>query len=418
MGVAGDQTAVLRRLLAITRDMAGTTDFDTLLRTIVEATCEVLDCERATVFLYDAETNEFHSRVATDADDIRFSADRGIAGAAARERGVINVPDAYADERFNREVDRATGFRTRNLLTFPLENLAGELMGVLQALNKRGGSFDETDEELARVLSAQAGVAVHRQRLLDEYAQKQRMARDLELARRIQQAALPKRNPTIAGYDVAGWNRSADETGGDCYDFVELDDDRLGIVLADATGHGIHAALVIAQCRSLTRGLLAITPSLSDVAHQVNDVLQHDLTDDRFVTALIGVLDPQAHRLDYVAAGQGPLLLLAPDGVERRNASGMPFGIVEDFDGEAPRFTFAPGALLVLLTDGFYEAANPAGEEFGEQRVVDVVRANIDNSLDTLIETLHDEIRRFTEGAPQHDDLTAVLIRRHPDSAS
>lgn len=403
----------LLRLLDVTRQLAGTIDLTQLLTRIVDATCEVLGCERATIFLYDEKTHELFSRVATGVESIRFPADRGIAGAAAAKRTVISVADAYADERFNPEIDKETGFRTRNLLTFPLENLDGALMGVLQALNKGAGSFTKDDEDLARVLSAQAGVALHRQSLLDEYAEKQRMARDLELARRIQQAALPKSNPVVPGYEIAGWNRSADETGGDCYDFLPLDDGKYALMLADATGHGIGAALVIAQCRALTRGMLSLTRRLPTVAARVNGIMTHDLTDDRFVTAFIGVLDPAEHVLEYVAAGQGPLLFVSPGGVEVRKASALPFGVVEDFDCTAERYTFTPGATVILLTDGFYETTSPAAELFGEERVAAFFQRHADLPLAELVARLHEEVREFSHNAPQKDDLTAVLIRRN-----
>lgn len=402
----------LRRLLDVTRQMAATTDLTQLLRTIVDAACAVLECERATIFLYDCGTDELYSRVATGVESIRFPASAGIAGAAARQRAVINVPDAYADLRFNRRIDQATGFRTRNLLTCPLENLAGELMGVLQALNRRSGPFTAEDEELARVLSAQAGVALHRHALLEEFAAKQRMARDLELARKIQQQLFPAADPQVPGYEIAGWNRCADETGGDCYDFVPLEDGRQAILLADATGHGIGAALVIAQCRALARAMLSVTQDLCAVGARVNRLLAEDLTEDRFVTAFLGVLDPARHRLEYIAAGQGPLLLVAPDGVDLRTAGGLPLAVADDPGCAAERFDFVPGATLALLTDGFYETAAPDGTLFGEPRVVEFLRARPRTPLTELIRELHAELLRFSGGAPQADDLTAVLVRR------
>ena len=404
----------LRRVLDITRQMAAKVDLAQLLQTIVDATCEVLACERATIFLYDKATDELHSRVATGVKSIRFPADRGIAGAAAKQRAVVNVPDAYSDPRFNPEIDKKTGFRTRNLLTFPLENQAGELMGVLQALNKTAGPFTAEDEDLARVLSAQAGVALHRHALLEEYAEKRRMARDLELARKIQQQLFPRSNPSVNGYEVAGWNRCADETGGDCYDFIALDDGRTAILLADATGHGIGAALVIAQCRSIVRAMLSVTQDLATVSSRVNRLLAHDLTEDRFVTAFIGILDATQHRIDYIAAGQAPLLFVTAGGVESRCAGGLPFAISDEVGAAPQHFEFATGDVLALLTDGFYEAASPTGELFGEERVAEVIRRSADLPLEGLIDRLHTEIRRFSQGAPQADDLTAVFVRRIP----
>jgi sigma-B regulation protein RsbU (phosphoserine phosphatase) len=405
--------AQLQRLLDVTTQMAASTDLDALLATIVTAACDVLSCERATIFLYDAGPRELYSRVATGADEIRFPASKGIAGAAATRRAVINVPDAYADERFNQEIDRETGFRTRSLLTFPLENLEGELMGVLQALNHHDGPFTAEDEALAEVLSAQAGVTLHREFLLEAEATKRRMERELEIARGIQMTLLPKQAPQIGGYEVTGWNRSADQTGGDCFDFIRLGEGRLGILLADATGHGIAAALVIAQCRSLVRGFLSHSRDLATAATCINAVLSHDLDDDRFVTAFIGILDAGTHTLEYIAAGQGPLLWLSDGGVESLCATGLPLGVLDDTEWETERFSFRPGSLLALLTDGFFEAEAPDGDDyFGEPRVVALLGQHGGQRLDGVVTGLHAEIDRFTQGTPQADDLTAVLVRR------
>ncbi len=404
----------LRRILDVARYMAITNDLDVLLGTIVEATCDVLDCDRATIFLYDAGTRELYSRVAKGVEAIRFLADKGIAGQAAQERACINVPDAYADSRFNPEVDKKTGYRTRNLLTFPLENIRGDLIGVLQALNKKDAPFSSADEELARVLSAQAGVALERGRLLEEFAEKQRMQNDLEVARGIQQGLFPKSNPILEGYEIAGWNRSADETGGDAYDFIPLDDGRLAILLADATGHGIGAALVIAQGRSLLRAMLSVTHDLQTVVAGVNDLLAEDLDDDRFVTAFIGILDPESNTLEYISGGQGPLIMIGPDSVDNRNANAMPFAVMPGMKYDLPEcFEFAPGSRLVLMTDGFYEAADPNQAQYGEERAIEFMQEHAEMPLVDLIEALHADIAKFTRGCPQADDLTAVLIRRN-----
>ena len=404
----------LRLMLDVSRRMAATTDLDLLLGTIVEAACRVLDCERATIFLHDRATDELYSRVATGKHQIRFPADRGIAGTAASQRTMVNVADAYNDDRFNPEIDKKTGFRTRNLLTFPLENLDGDLVGVLQALNKRGGPFVDSDEEMAGVLSAQAGVALHRWFLLEEYAEKQRLARDMDIARGIQQAMLPDGNPLVDRYEIAGWNKPADETGGDCYDFLPLSDGRLAVILADATGHGIGAALIIAQCRSLIRATLSVTDDLESVACHVNELLADDLSESRFVTAFIGILDPTRNEMQYVSGGQGPLLFLPADGqVDERPASGLPFGVMPEAPYTLPPpFCFQPDSTLVLMTDGFFETADADQNLFGEQRVTDLVARHRDLPLSEVVRKVHDAVVAFAAGRPQADDLTAVLIRR------
>ena len=218
--------ADLELMLQITRSLGAATDLQKLLEVIVDAGIQMLDAERGSVLLYDDATEELFSVVATGSSGIRFSMKKGLAGAVARSMQVINVPDAYADERFNPEIDRQTGFRTRNILGCPLVGHDGDLMGVLQLLNKKQGSFTAYDQELAEALGSQAGVALQRARLIEHYIEKQRMARDLEIAKEIQHNLLPHGDPSIAGYEVVSYFEPCDETGGDCCDFLPLSEDR------------------------------------------------------------------------------------------------------------------------------------------------------------------------------------------------
>ncbi|MHC4718028.1 MAG: GAF domain-containing protein, partial [Planctomycetota bacterium] len=219
--------AAFEQVLQITRDMVATTDLDELLGVILDSSMKLLSAERATLFLYEPDTDEFVSRIAHGAEEIRFGASVGIAGAAGAGKEVLNIPDAYADERFNQEVDRETGYRTRNILAAPLRDHDGELVGVLEVLNKLGGPFTPEDVILAETLGAQAGVVLQRARLMEHYVEKQRMAQALSIARTIQQDQLPREEPCIEGFDVSGASWPADETGGDVFDWMDLGDGRL-----------------------------------------------------------------------------------------------------------------------------------------------------------------------------------------------
>ena len=407
--------ADLNTLLNVARELGATTELIPLLQRVESATLQVLDCERATVFLFDPSSDELYSLVATGEETIRFSAKRGIAGQALQSGSVINVADAYADERFNPEIDKTTGFRTRNLLTFPMAGHDGATVGVLQALNKRGGPFDDSDEELATTLAGLAGVAIQRQILLDEYAQKQKLEGDLSLAREIQQRFLPKSDPKVDGYDIAGWNRPADETGGDCYDYVPLPDGRLGILLADATGHGIGPALIISQCRATIRALASLTGDIPSIIKPANHLVNQDVSSGRFVTTFFGALDPQRHILEYFSAGHGPLLHY-----ERRSGScrelaadSYPLGILPEMDVSLPPpIVLQPGDAFILITDGFFEWQDPDGEQFGIERLNSLIHENRDGSSIDLIRTMHSTVTTFSRGTPQTDDLTAVVIKR------
>ena len=236
---------------------------------------------------------------------------------------------------------------------------------------------------------------------------------------------MPTSDPSVRGYDIAGWNRPADQTGGDCYDFLALDDGRLGVVLADAVGHGIGAALIIAECRALLRAVLSTTQDLPAAVGRVNALLYSDLRPEQFVTAFIGILDPAQARLSYVSAGQGPLLLYraADQSVVELPATCFPFAIVPDGEflpGEP--IQLEPGDLFILLTDGFYEWQRPGAagkaEQFGMERVREVVRANADKSARAISDRLYDAVRAFGEGTVQNDDLTIVIIKSTPPSES
>ena len=181
----------LQKVLDITRAMVEASDLDSLLSLIIDRAMDLLDAERASLFLYDAATDELISRIAAGTDEIRIPARAGIAGATVTSGQTVNVPDAYADARFNGDVDRRTGFRTRSILSLPLQDYQGQLVGVLQVLNKRRRPFDDDDVTLAQTLAAQAGVMLQRARLIDHYAAKQRAPPSAALSTRPASSSTP-----------------------------------------------------------------------------------------------------------------------------------------------------------------------------------------------------------------------------------
>ena len=411
----------LQRILDISRAMTAARDLDELLGLILDRSMELLGAERATVFLYDSATDELVSRIARGSQEIRMPAGRGIAGACVRERVVINVPDVYADERFNAEFDRGSGFCTRNILAMPLQDYSGDLVGVLEVINKCDGTFGPYDISLAETLAAQAGVVIQRARLIEQYVEKQRMQRSLEIAREIQRGLLPKGDPAVPGFDIAGFSAAADETGGDIYDFMPLSAGRLGVVVADASGHGIGPALVIAETRAMLRALAGKTCDVPRVMAAVNDLLSQDLGESRFVTCFLGVLDPAKSRLTFASAGHGPILFYdrRADTFEELSATAIPLGIFggvsfEDVVGR----TLRKGDFAAIVTDGLFEAMPgrsvhaAAGEQFGIARIRDLLRSARDLPAREMIDRLHKAVADWSAPGPQADDLTAVIIRK------
>ncbi len=409
-----EQLSDLNGVLEVARQLGATTDLHAMLTHVEQAARSVMDCERASVFLYDADKDELWGYVATGVEGLRIPASRGISGEAVRSRRPINVPDAYADPRFNQDVDVRTGFRTRNLLTLPLMGVNDQVVGVLQMLNSRRGGFDAWDEQLAVTLAAQAGAAIQRQILLEQYAAKQKLENDLAIARSIQQQLLPSAPPRVEGFDIAGWNRPADQTGGDAFDFMPLPDGRLAITIADATGHGIGPALVIAECRALLRAVAWYSSDPDHIMARVNNILVDDLPRDRFVTCFFGLLDPVKRTLRYASAGHGPLLFFRASGNEivELSATGIPLGVIANSPyTPAEPVRFDAGDMMVLVTDGFFEWLGLNREQFGMSRLVETISQHAALTADEIIQSLYRSVVQYGEGTTQQDDLTAVIIK-------
>ena len=405
----------LWKILTVTKQLCATADLDAMLERVINLARDVLDADRGTVFLYDESTDSLVSRVATGDKEIRVPRGAGIVGECATTQDIINVPDCYADQRFNQEVDKSTGYRSKCLIAIPLVGVNGELVGVLQVLNKHDGVFHFGDCAVASVLASQCAVALQRTRWLEDYLNQQKRDHDLAVAREIQQDVFPDAMPHVPGYDIAAWNRPADETGGDVYDAVSLNENRSLLLLGDATGHGIGPALSVTQMRSMIRMGVRFDACLDDIVTHLNNQLATDLSASRFITAIVGILDGETHRFDYHAPGQGPLLFFRhQDRVcEKLSASTVPLGIVPNVPlGKPAPFEFATGDFLAVMSDGFFEYENETGELFGEERVEAYLLTHRDDTADNMVSGLVKAVTTFAGEAPQNDDMTIFILKR------
>jgi serine phosphatase RsbU (regulator of sigma subunit) len=238
---------------------------------------------------------------------------------------------------------------------------------------------------------------------------------DLDIARSIQQGLLPKVPPQAHGFDIAGWNKPADETGGDYFDWQQLPDGRVAVMIADVTGHGIGPALCMAACRAYARAGLLIETDPGRFLTRLNQLLYEDLPSEKFVTMGVGLLDPAEGTLHLISAGHGPLLFFssAEGQIRRYDAQGPPLGILPRLSyGGAQTLKFASGDILVLVTDGFIEWANAKDEEFGQNRLEEVIRECRDLPPENILSELYSRIVRFAGSMPQPDDLTVLVVKR------
>jgi len=242
-----------------------------------------------------------------------------------------------------------------------------------------------------------------------------RVQHDLETARDIQQALLPQTSPEIQGLTIAGWNKPADDTGGDFYDWDAMPDGRLIVVLGDVTGHGIGPALLAAACRAYARSSFGAKLTLPAALTQINAAIARDLDPSRFVTFAGVACTPGTGELEILSAGHGPILLYSAshDAFIEIESQGVPLGILPDFTSGPPtKIQMKKGDIFLLITDGFVEFENSAREEFGKNRLKETVRASRDLAPERIIKSLYDAILAHSGDTRQQDDLTVVLIKR------
>jgi len=245
--------------------------------------------------------------------------------------------------------------------------------------------------------------------------QLKQVAHELQIARSIQQSLLPKVRPQIAGYQVSGWSRSADDTGGDFYDWKRLPDGRWVVVLADVTGHGIGPAILASVCRAYSRANFSARDSLGTALKNINLSFAEDLTPERFATFVAVVCHETSDEVELLSAGHGPIFTYSSENqtVSLLEAQALPLGILPDlWQAEPVKIRMRPGDIIMLITDGFFEWENGGGEQFGAERLSAVVRQFSHQDPEVIIAELYDSVLKFAQGSPQQDDLTAVLIKR------
>lgn len=304
-------------------------------------------------------------------------------------------------------------------LVRPITRLRDSVRRIAEGdLESRVEGVTGSDEiaELGRSFNAMTeDLRAHINRLASERAARERLEHDMEVARGIQQGLLPIVPPPIGGFDVAGWSRPADETGGDYYDWQVLPDGRVAVVLADVTGHGLGPALVTAFCRAYARAVFRNHQGLSNAMTELNGLLGADLTDSRFVTLVAAIVSPNCDEVQVLSAGHGPILhyVAATGVVESHDAHAMPLGVIDPFQFEEPqRFVLAKGDVLALTTDGFFEWTDISGQQYGTARLRESLGRHAARGPGSIIDGLVRDVEQFAGVTPQPDDLTAVIIKR------
>jgi len=349
-------------------------------------------------------------RAMPEAPQIEIAPDDPILAYLASVSGVVEV------EKLNLDSPALRAMKAADVkVVVPLVS-QGELIGLLNLgprLSQQEYSAD--DRKLLSDLASQTAPAVRVAQLVRQQQraaqERERIEQELRVARLIQQTLLPKALPDTPGYELAAHYQPAREVGGDFYDFLELDDGRLGLVVGDVTDKGVPAALVMATTRTLLRAVAGRIDAPGEVLERVNDVLYPDIPPNMFVTCLYAILDRETGRLHYANAGHDLPYMKHEGGAKELRATGMPLGLMPGMEYEEKEVFLKPGESVLFYSDGLVEAHDPRREMFGFPRLQGFVGAHPGGA--TLVDFLLSELGRFTgEGWEQEDDITLVTLQR------
>lgn len=412
---SGAEMEKLRNLMEASKALNSTLDLGRLLDIILETALATTGGDRGTVYLVDRGKQELWSIILKGNQQvtIRLPLGRGIAGYVAASGDTLNIPDAYLDPRFNPDVDRQTGYRTKTILCMPMRNKDGEIIGVFQLLNKRSGPFTEEDEAFLQALSVHASLALENARHYEDEKALAAIREEVRLAAKIQMDLLPASVPEVPGYELAGTSIPAQMVGGDYFDFLRLPGGRTGVCLGDVSGKGMPAALLMANLQATLRGQVLHDGDAAATVRRSNRLLYETTAPEKFVTLLYGALDPSAHTFRFANAGHDhPILFRKGGQTERLESGGIVLGILPDYDYTSGMVEFRPGDVLVIYSDGICESMNAAHEQYGVERMTGAVRKRLAAPAKEILAAVVEEATRHAAGAPQYDDMTVVVVKR------
>ena len=407
----------LEALVAASESLNRASGLDDILHVILDLVSEQLDCERATVFLRDKRTDKLHARQTIGSDRIEIILERGvgIAGFVAESGTSVRIDDVKTDLRFDSTTDMRTGFVTKSMLCVPLMKPEGTLVGSLQALNARKGQF--TDEDLAYLESfaALAAVAVDREQLAQEAMRVQVWSTELRLARQIQERLLPRSGTIGLPEPLTAWGTSQPcfDVGGDSYDAVILPSGDCAFWVADVSGKGIGAALLMSTLQTELRALVRAESDLARLATDLNKKVTNIAPIGTFATLFLGVLHVDTGRLRYVNAGHVPPVWLNRQVAHERafEACGMPVGFLPTSEYVEASTEFAKGERLAVFSDGVTEAVNNFDVQYDETGLAaSFARLKSTTSVEEIGKEFFLDLDRFRIGVPARDDTTFLVV--------
>src|SRR5256712_4811406 len=413
----------LRMLLDITKTISRSLDLDEVLNLVMDTLDSLIPYDAAGIYLVKCsaplaewegqldETCVFHTQAVRgyDIDDLQelhLKMGEGLIGHVA----VTGKPYVSNDVRSDRRYINARS-RTHSEMVAPIIS-NNEVIGVFDLESDELNAYSNDDLEVLLLLASQVAIIIEKVMLHEQMIEKQRLETQLEVARQVQLELFPARDPQLPGFDISAYNFPTEEVSGDYYDWVKIYEDQIGIVIADVSGKGVPAALLMAFLRASLRAATHIGYAPHISMSKVNYLLWESIERNQFVTAFYGLLDASNRTLAYTNAGHNPPLLMDAEGNARFiDRGGVPLGMFRDTRYYEYYLTIEPGQLLLLYTDGVTEANNPDGQEYGTDRLVRALKDGRHLSARALIDFIQHDVLEWTAGLGATDDITFFVIK-------
>ncbi|HEX8069124.1 MAG TPA: SpoIIE family protein phosphatase [Pyrinomonadaceae bacterium] len=413
-----DQGDLLALISKVSVTLLAPATLDETLNQVAALVFESVPADRCLIMLRAAQNRELQVRVAQVRDkrgnigEIRVS--RSIIEEVVGQGRSVLTSDAQHDPRFMSSTMTIQGIRS--VLAVPL-GVGEKIFGLIYADSPLAEArFSQDHLTVLTTLASVAAIRVENARLVEEQLDRERLDRELTLAREIQQRFQPTCPPQVPGFELQGISFPCYEIGGDYYDFIRREDGRLIIALGDVSGKGTSAALLMSSLHAAIHAQIATHQALAEIISAVNRYLADTIPPNRFVTLFCAELDPPTGTLAFINAGHNPPLIAHAAGtMEQLGAGGMPLGIMPAAPYREGRTQLNPGDALVIYSDGVTETQNAAGEEFGPLRLYDVVARNLEASAAGIRDKIESALTKFAQGTPSVDDITLVIVKRQAE---
>jgi sigma-B regulation protein RsbU (phosphoserine phosphatase) len=398
----------------LAREIGASLNSREVMEKIIHRSLRAVKAEQAVITLLDQKSADpmrtYVRMMVTSIERKQYHFEQNLLGWMQINKKPLVVENPRNDERF-KGVKWEQGIES--LLCVPLM-VKADLTGVLTVYNKRHREkFTEEDQRLLSIIAAQSAQVIENARLYEEEKALFRMQEEVKLAAKIQLDLLPKESPEVPGYEIAGKSIPAQMIGGDYFDYIRIDDSRLGVCLGDVSGKGLPASLLMANLQATLRGQTIVCTSPQECLQRSNKLLYHSTDPEKFATLFCGLLDTRKNVLSFSNAGhEPPFHVSSSKPTSRLKTGGLVLGIMEEFRFEEETVEMNPGDIIAIYSDGVIDAVNSIDEAFGEERLLQIVTGHRQVSAGTLVDKIVEAVQTHSADAPQLDDITIVVLKR------